>query len=99
MRAKSSADHQLRNLPEVTVGPAEHEVVLDGEGRDPEVVRRYRASVVAKLPVQLPVVARRLVVGQEYGHPLPRLYVDALELGDHAVLGLPASSARQLSQG
>ena len=44
--AVRSACHDLWQLPEVAIGRAKNEVVLDGESGDPEVVRRYGGSLV-----------------------------------------------------
>jgi hypothetical protein len=58
-----SAPHYLRQVVKVRISGAKDEVVLNDEGRDPEVVRWDGGSLLAKLQVELRVVIR---------HPLAR---------------------------
>lgn len=54
---------------EMGVGGAEDEIVLEDQSGDPEVVGRDGGTLVPKLEVELSVVMRGLLVGQEDGNP------------------------------
>ena len=51
------------------IGSAEDQVVLDDQGRDPEVVRRNGRALPAELEMELGIVVRRPFIGQEDGNP------------------------------
>jgi hypothetical protein len=57
------ASHYLRQMPEMAVGRAKEEVVLDSEGGDPEVVGWKAGAFGAKLEEELGIVMRGLLVG------------------------------------
>ena len=63
-----SASHDLRHLPEVTIGRAENQGKLNRQGCDPQVIRRYGRSLVAELQIELRIVVRRLFVRQQDGN-------------------------------
>ena len=68
-RRVRSARHHLRELPEMPIGSAQNQSVLNDEGRDSEVVRRNGGALPAKLKIEPGIVMRRLFVGQEDGDP------------------------------
>ena len=55
---------------EMAIAREEHEIVLQDERRDPEVVGRYRSALSSKLPVDGGMVMRGLIVGEQDQDPV-----------------------------
>src|SRR6266540_3420279 len=64
-RGSSSSD--LGQVVEVAVAGAEPEIVLQGQGGDPEVVGRDRRALAAELTEDGRVLVGRLIVGEQDG--------------------------------
>jgi len=50
---------------EMPIARVQNEAMLENNRRDPDVVRRNQRSLHAKLPINVRVMVRRLIVGEE----------------------------------
>jgi hypothetical protein len=67
----SHAD-DLRQMIKVFVSGVKHEIVLEHERREPDVIPRNRRTLLPQLAIDRCILMGSLIIGEQNAHPVPQ---------------------------